>query len=450
MGVHIKQDTIQLISFLKSLGIALGYHTETEELMFPGNPNSPELDLTWRRGSSEPVPLFIFEVESAPTKSAVDNVMKVFARDTDRYVKPLFFFHVFAEQPIGAERIGYLKENYDKQNYGAYLVDEPEDQIRLLGDILAQHFRVARTLDLVSLIRLIEAPNPLSFKTIQLLNMLVELGYDALPESNFLEKLESLILSEQYNSVREFYQGYLPRVLCYSVFPPQTYDPPFLTPVFLSEVVHHALASLLSDQPKYEFHFAKLCQIEQRVKYLPLWQPSFGLSSDGDNMLLSEFPLILTVLCAGFASTEHSKYFSIKLRNILSASGPLRMLNHHGFVWLLIASQIANDPDSYEFARLVINGSGGTFLQALVRPLVYVSIDSDYDVPVDYCTDKILVPLFREWPEWISEFVKTESMDLLSCIIRSFLIMEDWEASRALFANYCLRLSIAGTSDVIR
>jgi hypothetical protein len=108
MGKHQKSAGLDVIKLVGRLGAALGYHVGLEEPMFPGNPSTPYLDVTWRRDRHAKFPLFIFEVESLPTKSATDNVVKVFSRRTPSFQKPLFFFHVFVEQPSDTGRIDYL------------------------------------------------------------------------------------------------------------------------------------------------------------------------------------------------------------------------------------------------------------------------------------------------------------------------------------------------------
>jgi hypothetical protein len=64
MGVHQKGPGVSVIALLKRLGETLGYYPKTEEPMFPGDPGSPDLDITWRRNVHARFPLFIFEVES--------------------------------------------------------------------------------------------------------------------------------------------------------------------------------------------------------------------------------------------------------------------------------------------------------------------------------------------------------------------------------------------------
>src|SRR5215207_353250 len=136
MGEHRRDFVKKIIVFTRLLGEALGYFVTEEELMFPGSRNSPILDMAWRRNEAEKYPLFIFEFESFPTKSASDNALKVFSRKTDAYQKPLFFFHIFVEQKMNTDRIQSFREHYDRLNYGAYALSDESSHLTLMHDIL--------------------------------------------------------------------------------------------------------------------------------------------------------------------------------------------------------------------------------------------------------------------------------------------------------------------------
>ena len=81
------------------------------------------------------------------------------------------------------------------------------------------------------------------------------------------------------------------------------------------------------------------------------------------------------MLSVSFARTDKSMYFSTKLKDILSQA-----LDHFGslkpqpLIWLAIASQVANDSESYSFAHDHLNKISDNPLQllldlkALVRP----------------------------------------------------------------------------------
>jgi len=134
MGTNRKEEGLNVIALLHSMGQILGYYSRGEELMFPGNPNSPELDVTWRRTEHAKFPLFIFEVESVSAKAASDNAVKVFARKTPAFEKPLFFFRIFLDDEVEPERIDYLTDSFDKLNDGTYRLKRDADNLRLVKD----------------------------------------------------------------------------------------------------------------------------------------------------------------------------------------------------------------------------------------------------------------------------------------------------------------------------
>jgi hypothetical protein len=446
MGQHENEAGIRIIFFITELGKSLGYHVGNEEYMLPGNPNSPILDITWRRNEGEKHPLFIFEVESSPTKSSVDNALKVFSRKTEVFPKPLFFFHIFVERPIGTDRVEYLRDNYDKLNYGNYLFDNFTGQFQLISDILDQHFRVMEQLNLYSLINLLETENPSTVTSFHVLERLVNnIGYDRFSNARFIETLEEVIIDKGYQSVRQFYSpDYLLRhLLSCGGQPAPIYDPPYYICNGYSIVIHYALALLITEDVDYKLFFDNLTQIEATWQPWGLWEPYFGLSHDYDMTLLAEFPLLLTMLCAAFSPSPYASYFSGKLKDILANSfTPKHVRDMHGWIWLSIASQIAKDQESYEFARSVLNNEGGVPLRLIYRPPVAYYMDADQynDVLEDETSEQI--PAYQDWKAWLTHVISDIGIiDILPTVIGGFLVMKQWEEVRALFAAFCLRKS---------
>jgi hypothetical protein len=439
MGVHEKEKGRKIISLLAHLGNLLGYTVVLEDVMFPGDPASPQLDVTWRRDKHARFPIFIFEVESEPTKSAADNVMKVFSRKTPDFQKPLFFFHVFVEQTIGGQRIDYLRDHYDSLNYDTFLAARDEDRYRLVFDILDQHSRLNSSLNLYELIRLIETQDAIELKSNRVLEKLVEIRYDRLDHASFLLTLERLIVNEDYPAVANFYLPYLTRYLSYKKRPSQGYY--YVTATGYSLVTHLAILLLLETQPDYQGVFERLQTIEQEFQPWPLWAPYFGLSQDHDTVLVSEFPILLAVLCAAFAATDYASYFSGKLKDILVKVRPPH--NLHGLSWLLIASQIARDEESYAFAQSTMNGQGGIQFHLITTPTPFM--DYELDARMLSTDDLVKVPDYPDWKTWLEQAERSEdgNVDILASIIDGLLVMNQPERGRAGIAVFCLRKSLA-------
>jgi hypothetical protein len=437
MGAHQKEPGVSLITLLKQLGKILGYYPKTEEPMFPGDPGSSDLDVTWRRNAHARFPLFIFEVESVSAKSASDNALKVFARKTPAFEKPLFFFHIFLDDSVGSGRIDYLQQNYDKLNYDIYRLNTTTDGFRLIKDILEQHTRLNTYFDLYSVIDLLQTQDIVRLSVRDIFSLLVESGYDRVAGADFLLTLESLIVNRDYSVVRDYYLTYLNRYLASESRASQKYS--YAVARSYSSVIHHGLALLFDPARNYDEVFQQLQDIEKSFQPWGLWEPFFGLSRDHDLVLLSEFPQILTLLCAAFSPSAHATYFSQRLARILKELRNFTHFNIHGLVWLLIASRIAGDRQSYEFARSVININGGIPFAFITTPTVFVG--DDPDARIQNPENVVSVVPYDEWGAWLKPHLAKLQEDLLTSILEAFFVMNDPESGRNSFASHCLQMS---------
>ncbi|MCA1788651.1 MAG: hypothetical protein LC667_02010 [Thioalkalivibrio sp.] len=402
--------------------------------MFEGESSSPELDVTWRRHRDARFPMFIFEIESLATKSSSDNAVKVFSRKTSTFAKPLFFFHIFLDASIGAGRINYLKENFDKLNYEGYLFEPASERLRFFRDVLDQHMRLETYFALYEVLQLIRKAQAFPIPLTGALDLLIEREYDLLPESDFLVTLEAIIIDSNDPEIREYYLSYLPDFLCAPRRPRQCYAEPSARAY--STIIHHAILVLVDPSQDRKHHFQRLRALEVSWSPWPLWDPNFGLSQDHDLILLSEFPVLLTILCAAFAPDEAAGYFSGKLREILAEIKNYSGYNLHGLIWLLIASRISGDRDSYEFARSTINRHGGIPPRRIATPSISLAIDFP-TLPFP-ATDCQPVVSFEEWSAWIGPYTRDPGPDLLWYLLDGMLIMRDGIESRAEIAMYCL------------
>jgi hypothetical protein len=348
MGLHRKEQGVALLMLLKDLGRILGYFSTVEEQMFTGDSSSPDLDLTWRLNPNAKYPLFIFEVESTPGKSASDNAIKVFSRKTSIFEKPLFFFHVFIEDPIGKSRVEYLRDNYDKLNYDTYTVNDTGEQFRLISDILDQTMRLRTYFDLYSTIEFFLENKSLDVKPSGILELLVDRGYDLLNESCFLQIVEQIIIDKESNEIRDYYLSYLDGRCSNPHFEVGEYrnleyyqscfDADFL------EVIHHIIL-LLSGRDSGLIH--------EKVKRIKDMECCFGtqvgwfpgpLLPCNEAPHLADSPLLLTLLCLILSPYSHALTFSGMLRYIIeNKTKGFDHFNIHGLIWLLMASRIAKD-----------------------------------------------------------------------------------------------------------
>lgn len=441
MGVHSKKLGLRVIDLLCEFGTILGYYVKKEDPMFNGTRTSSELDVTWRKDKNAKYPLFIFEVESLPSKSASDNAMKVFSRKTPLFQKPLFFFHVFVDKEYETERINYLSSSYDTQNYKNYLLSDKEDSKALIKDIIEQHLRIENHIDIYSLIFLMADASPIRININEFLDILIEVGYDKMETSNFLMTLEVAIVNDSVYNIHEFYLNYLNSFLSNPTYIHQNYN--YSVPIGYSEVIHNGIHLLMNDVADEKLVFEKLLIIERKFKPFELWAPYFGLSYDHDLLLLSEFPLILTLLSISFKNEEYSKYFNGKTVEILKESIKkmgYTNLNKHGLTWLLFASRITKDENNYSFAKDIINDSGGIDKKFINSPKLNLLVESDEQFMYN---NKVKIPSYNDWPNFLNrETNRIEKTALLKGLLECLLIQNDFEFGYEVFAKYCLNRSI--------
>jgi hypothetical protein len=104
-----------------------------------------ERDVAWLRRQGAQDALFLFEGESRPSSGVAENAAKVLSVPTKYLPKPLFFFHVVLSG--GGGRPARAARSHDSANYGIYLFGQDEEAQRFLSDVLAQHARLASTLN---------------------------------------------------------------------------------------------------------------------------------------------------------------------------------------------------------------------------------------------------------------------------------------------------------------
>ncbi|WP_148236437.1 hypothetical protein [Intrasporangium calvum] len=111
---------------------------------------SAAVDLSWTAAASNDAPLFVFEVESTPSTGLANNALKVYGSPLEELVKPLFFFHLVLSGGQDNERIRNAQRLFGQHNYRIYRLTDGTPAPDLALDILRQHRRVSRNLDLWS------------------------------------------------------------------------------------------------------------------------------------------------------------------------------------------------------------------------------------------------------------------------------------------------------------
>ena len=251
---------------------------------------------------------------------------------------------------MDTDRINSLQENYDKLNYSAYSITDKNVSHKLILNVLEQHFRLSQSMDFLSFLFLLEEDCPFDIEINHIIQMLVGLGFDKLEEAQFIKTIEKYLYITNGSQIKDYYVEYLEKfVFSFNHHPWPDYD--ISTFTAYSEIPHLALINLFSSNVETQERILKQLEVvEERFQPWPLWEPTYGLSRDHDNVLLFEFPMYLTLLSVSFIGTNHSPIFSRKLRNILEKSIYPEKFNLFGLVWLLIAAQISKDKSSYDYA----------------------------------------------------------------------------------------------------
>ena len=436
MGIHKKNSGIDTINFISRLGEVLGYTVMKEEPMFPGEKNTPFFDLTWRIIPSSRYPLIIFEVESDLVKSSSDNAVKLFSKKTPSYVKPLHFYQIYLGDMTSSSRVSSLKEMFDSVNYSLINFDDHLEFYNFLISIIEKHFQFNSNIKLDKIISyLIDKLSPIELE--KFLNWFVDNNYDKDKELDFCCSLERMILKNNDSTLRRFYLQYLPKYLNYDTRINSYF---FITSSGYSDITQRGVYIYFNSNIDYENEYLVIESIAKSYDPFPLWAPYFSISHDHELLLLSEFPLILTLLTLAFLPSQYSKEYTTIQYNLVKSYGKVDLWSIHSFIWLLISSQISKNIDAYNYSKDMINSRGGIDLQLLIEPTIGVSDEPEERIV--NAANNIKIPEFEKWSESLINIVQYEDIDFLACIIDSLLIMKNPTEGRNKFAKYCLLKSL--------
>ncbi|WP_314060331.1 hypothetical protein [Empedobacter brevis] len=195
MGKHTTEISLSLFDFLKDLGNWLGYYVEVEFPMSENPFGSQAIDIAWFNEQGNKFPLFIFEIESTSNNSIPNNPTKVFGKESKKFEKPLFFFHIIIEGAEDSEKYSDLLGNFGRFNYDIFRINNGETE-NLLLKIISQHRRIHNEVDLLYILRLINETK----------EIISEIDIDS-----FLKKLELLIHENQYYRIGQIYADFASR-----------------------------------------------------------------------------------------------------------------------------------------------------------------------------------------------------------------------------------------------
>jgi hypothetical protein len=367
MPIHSLLPGRTLIDALAKLGDALGYVVEQELPVEQGRANPPAVDVAWLGEKGQVYPLMIFEVESRVTNAAANNAVKVFGQPNERFERPLFFFHVFISGGADTSRIETLRRSYGLHNYRVYRLDQ-DDSTRLVQDVLSQHRRLHRTLDLPALLEVLNWSGWEGVDLDSVLNHAEALRFDG----NFLAVYAEVGVKNPF-----FRERFFRLLLSFMNDPPVTessYEYGSYLGRLWAEPIHIGLLSLR--YPSEGEWLERLRHWQERTSYLTMIGPHFGLAQDYDDFVLGTAPVLWALIAALMHDVDGADSYIIdQYRTVLNAvSERSPAVSFFTAIWMLHAAVAADDVLHYEFARTYINERGGIGGDILFEPPSLVSI----------------------------------------------------------------------------
>lgn len=325
---------------------------------------------------------------------------------------------------------------FDSVNYSLINIEDRQELFNFITTAIEKHFQFKSNIKLDEIITFLL--DHFNFEEInKLLNWFLVNGYDTEKELDFNCSLERMILKFNVPSIREFYLQYLPKYLKYE----QRINSYFyITSSGYSEITHHAIYVYFNDNINHGSTYLEIEKIAKSYDPFYLWAPYFSISNDHRMLLLSEFPVILTVLSLTFSRSQYAKEYSTIQHNLVKAYGGVDAWSLHSFIWLLISSQISENIEAYNYAKDMLNSEGGIDLQLLLQPTVGVSEEPEERI-INSKND-FIVPEYERWSEALYDLIEYKDIDLLKSIIDSLLIMNNPFDGRKKLFQCCLLKSV--------
>lgn len=405
MPEHVLDPGLRVIEAIAELGECLGYEVERERSV---GRRGAAVDLAWYAAGDKWMPLMIFEVESKASSGMANNAMKVLSKDVDDFVKPLFLFHVILKGSAANERIANLRRQWGSHNYRVYTLGLEGEVQRLVLDVLSQHRRVTKEIDVESVSASLEVGTWESVDQIAVLSKLKALNFSAnylgglarvglrnpSLTSPYIDSLESIHLrGEEVNGrYGGFIGDYIPGLLEISML-----------------IAYERITDPEGSR--------KLEEWQERSGYgMRTIGPYFGLSRDYDSFVLGVAPFVYGMASMILRGRPQSyRWLTMDLQSIVKQEQKQEISEFSilpGALWLLhiSASGLATLPpqcdvgsdieSAFEFARVLINDSGGIPVNVLDSPPDYVDVHNE-QVTEEWLErlqgERVKVPGWREY-----------------------------------------------------
>ncbi len=275
----------------------------------------------------------------------MSNPLKVYAQESRRFEKPLFFFHVIAQGGQNSSRPRNLESQYGKNNYKIYLLGS-DQATSFLCDVLNQHVRVRETVDYIALYKLLNSAlwsrqvnyvsilkhaTNLDLSKNDILSSYIHL---ARGDSRLIPDLMDILKAESINDFQgtEDLNTYL--------------GSGWAIPIFCAMAIGKS-----HNEEEVEYWSGKLLDWQNKSSYMPMLTPAFGLSEDYDEFILGCAPQLITLI---IAVANRRGGFICELICILTET--LERLGTHWFglntaIYLLQLSACLKMKNEFEIAK---------------------------------------------------------------------------------------------------
>jgi len=382
MSTHKNPDTLALIEDLAMLGETLGFIIE-QERPISDRGNGPAVDLAWLGDANQRFPLLIFEIDTCSSNSSTYNALKVLAKDSESFEKPVFFFHIFMRGNDESSPIKDLQEQYRTHNYRVYRIGS-NSTLPLIKDVLSQHRRLFQSIDLYNLVRTLLKSRFFCNYTEDILRYVPLLKY----QGDSLVPIARLRLVE--NKFEELFKEKVADLFAHGEIISPRYDSyigeHWATPI------HIGLMQFWTQDISDKW-VNTLRRWQENSVYPTKIGPHFGLSRDYDEFiftLAAAYWGLVAVLMK--SSTSGGSYILKQYWDVFTTlkDHPSKA-SYFWAVWLLHIAAAFDTESLYESARVHLNENfNGSSTQSLYSPLGYVPGDDDDEQEVE--VDRMLVP----------------------------------------------------------
>lgn len=365
----------QIIEGLFNLGESLGYVVEKELPVERNRKNPPALDVAWLSEKGQEFPLMIFEVESKVTNAIANNPAKVFGKSNQSFEKPLFFFHVMVSGGQDTSRVDDLRRLFGSHNYRAYELASGKTT-ELVKDILGQHRRLTRKIDLIGVIKVLESQLWKDANLSEVIQHIENIGFER-GHGTFLPRYAAL--SRNKPEFRQHFIRYL--IARESALPYIEEDDRYESWIgsWWAAPIHLGILVLSSDEiQRKKFFYEKLINWQKDTLYGTKIGPHLGLDSDYTQAILGCAPpywALIAVLMHDLPEAVKFIAEQCKLILLKIESGPLKY-SFFTAMWLLhISASSELSLECFEYARNFINNNGGIPDDLLYYPKGYLELE---------------------------------------------------------------------------